>query len=442
MGPRRDGADRRARSVVAEGLTREGTHWLLGGAFLGGLAAYLFQLIGTRALGHDAYAPIGMLWTIQYLCWSIFLSTVESYTTREVLLGRAGRSFSRATTVRIWAWVGGLAAALTAGCWLIRDRLFYGVGDLAVVAGLTVLSFGGLAVVRGRLAGEERFAAYGVVSAAESLIRVALAVASVLVGATARGLAWVLPVGGAAAAGGWFALESRRKGKPSVPPAQPEPSRLGRFVIFNTVSNGVTHLLLAGGPLALVALSAGPKEVSIFFVTITAARVPVVFALGGVLSRLLPSFTRVLDDRGPEALPNLATRIALGTALIAAIGAAAGAAVGSQLIALLFGAGFGPPSWLAAAAAGGVLLATGGMVLNQLLVASGLEHRLPLPWLGGMAVAFATILLGSGSPSWRTAMACVAGESAAIVGLVAAARSPRSSVHRDHAVMPAPWSST
>jgi O-antigen/teichoic acid export membrane protein len=344
--------------------------------------------------------------------------------------------------VRIWVWLGGLAAALTAGCWLIRDRLFYGVGDLAVVAGLTVLSFGGLAIVRGRLAGEERFAAYGVVSAAESLIRVALAVAVVLVGATARGLAWVLPVGGAVAAGSWFALESRRRGKPPIPPAEREPSRLGRFVMFNTVSNGVTHLLLAGGPLALVALSAGPKEVSIFFVTFTAARVPVVFALGGVLSRLLPTFTRVLDDRGPEALPNLATRIAFGTALIAAVGAGAGAAVGSQLIALLFGAGFAPPSWLAAAAAGGVLLATGGMVLNQLLVASGLERRLPLPWLGGLAMAFATILLGSGSPSWRAAMACVAGESAAIVGLVVAARSPRSSAHRDHAVMPAPWSST
>jgi O-antigen/teichoic acid export membrane protein len=213
-------------------------------------------------------------------------------------------------------------------------------------------------------------------------------------------------------------------------------------MMFNTVSNGVTHLLLAGGPLALVALSAEPEEVSIFFVTITAARVPVVFALGGVLSRLLPSFARMLDERGPGMLPNLAARIALGTALIAAIGAAAGAAIGSQLIALFFGAGFAPPPWLAAAVAGGVLLATGGMMLNQLLVASGLEHRLPLPWLGGMALALATILLVSGSPSWRTAIGCVAGQAAAIVGLVLAARSHRSSVHLDHAVMPEPLSST
>jgi O-antigen/teichoic acid export membrane protein len=442
MGAVPNGASRRGRSVVTRGLTRKGTHWLLGGAFLGGIGAYLFQLLGTRALGRDAYAPIGTLWTIQYLFWSVFLSSIESYVAREVLLGRVGQSLYRGTAVRIWAWIGGLAAALTAGCWLVRDRLFYGVGDLAVVAGLTVLSFGALAVVRGRLAGEERFAAYGAVSAAESLTRVTLAVAVVSVGATARALAWVLPIGGAAAAGSWFALESRRMGRPPTPPAGPEPSRLSRFVMFNTVSNGVTHLLLAGGPLALVALSAGPKEVSIFFVTITAARIPVVFALGGVLSRLLPSFTRVLDDRGRETLPRLATRIALGTALIAAIGASAGALVGSRLIAFFFGAGFGPPSWLAATAAGGVLLATGGMVLNQLLVASGLEHRLPLPWLGGMAVAFTTILLVSGSPSWRTAIAFVAGESVAIAGLVAAARSPRSSVHRDHAAMPAPWSST
>lgn len=425
-----DGVSRRARSVVVGGLTRKGTHWLLGGALLGGIAAYLFQLVGTRALGHETYAPIGTLWTIQYLCWSILLSTVESYVTREVLTGRVGRTLTRAMAVRIWAWIGGLAAALTAGCWLIRDRLFYGVGDLAVVAGLIVLSFGGLAVVRGRLAGEERFASYGLVSATESLVRVALAVGIVLVAPTARALSWALPVGAAAAAGSWFALGSHRKDTLLAPAATLEASRLGRFLMFNTVSNGVAHLLLAGGPLALVALSARPEEVSVFFVTFTAARIPVVFALGGVLSRLLPSFTRVLDDRGPEALPSLAWRLALGTALVAALGAAAGAAVGGQVIALLFGAGFGPPGWLAAAAGGGVLLATGGMVLNQLLVAGRLEHRLPVPWLGGMSVAIASILLISGTPSWRTAVACVAGEFAAIVGLLIAAHFPPSSRQR------------
>jgi O-antigen/teichoic acid export membrane protein len=422
-----DGAGRRARSVVGEGLTRKGTHWLLGGALVGGFAAYLFQLVGTRALGHDAYAPIGTLWTIQYLCWSIFLSSIESYVTREVFVGRVGGTLLRATAARIWMWIGGLAAILTAGCWLVRDRLFYGVGDLAVVAGLTLLSFGGLAVVRGRLAGEERFGAFGLLSAAESLVRVALAVGIVLIAPTARALAWALPVGAAAAAGSWFALESRRKDSLSARAATPEPSRLGRFLMLNSVSNGAVHLLLAGGPLALVVLSARPEEVSIFFVTITAARVPVVFALGGVLSRLLPSFTRVLDSRGPEALPSLARRLALGTVLIAAVGAATGAAVGSQLIAFLFGAGFEPPSWLAAAAAGAALLATGGMVLNQLLVAGGLEQRLPLPWIGGIAVALASILLVAGTPSWRTAVACVVGELAAIVGLVIAARSSDSS---------------
>jgi O-antigen/teichoic acid export membrane protein len=435
MAPESERAGRRARSIVAQGLTRKGTQWLLGGALLGGFAAYLFQLIGTRALGHDAYAPIGTLWTIQYLCWSIFLSSIESHVTREVLSGRVGRTFPRATAVRIWVWIGGLAAAVTAGCWLIRDRLFFGLGDLVLVAGLTVLSFGGLAVVRGRLAGEERFAPYGLVSAAESLVRVALAVGVVLVAPTTRALAWVLPVGAGAAAGSWFASKRFRRDRPLAPAAALEPSRLGRFVLFNTVSNGAVHLLLAGGPLALVALSAEREEVSILFVTTTAARVPVVFALGGALSRLLPSFTRVLGDRGPEALPAVAWRLALGTALAAAVGAAAGAAVGSQLIGLLFGAGFEPPPWLAAAAGGGALLATGGMVLNQLLVAGGLEHRMVLPWIGGMAVAIASILLVRGTPSWRTAIASIAGESAAIVGLVIAARFPH------HARPPSPEAS-
>jgi O-antigen/teichoic acid export membrane protein len=414
-----------ARSRALEGLTHRGTHWLLVGSLLGGLGAYLFQVLGTRALGEEAYAPIGSLWTIQYLFWSTLLYSVETYVAREAVVGRVGRRFPRGAAVRTWAWIGAFAATLAAGSWLIRERLFYGLGDLSIVAGLTVLSFGAFAFVRGRFAGAGRFKAYGLVSASESLIRLALAAGVLLVAATTRALAWVLPVGAAAAAGWWFIL-GRRRLDPLVEPVESmEPPRTGRFLVLTTLANAAGQLLLAGGLLALVALSAPPTELSVFFVTTTAARVPIVLALGGLLSRVLPTFTRLLAERGRDTLPRIAGRLAAGTVLVAAVGAAAGAAVGRPLIGLFFGEGFAPPWWLAAAAGGGVLLATGGMLLNQLLVAGELEHRLPAPWFAGLAAGVLVVGAAAGTPMARVIAGFVVGEAAALVLLVVAARLPR-----------------
>lgn len=420
-----------ARARLLRGLTRRGTQWLVVGSLLGGLGAYLFQIVGTRALGEEAYAPIGTLWTIQFLTWSIFLQPVESFVTREVVTGRAAPSLSRTVAVRTWAWVALVAGTVAGTSWLAGERLFFGVEGLPVVAGLIALSFGAFAFVRGGLAGHERFRAYGFVSAAESLLRLALAVVVVLIVPTTRALAWTMPFGAAIAASFWFAVR-RDPGEP--PAGAPEglgPSRAGRFLVLTSVANAAGQLLLAGGPLALVALAAAPSELSVFFVTITAARVPVVLALGGLLSRLLPTFGRILTARGRDAVSSLAARIAVGTVAVAALGAALGFAAGSQLIGLFFGSGFEPPPWLAAIAAGGVLIATGGMVLNQLLVAAGLEHRLPIPWIGGLLAGSLVLLIVDGTPTQRVAAGFVSGEIIALTLLLIAARRRADSTRQD-----------
>jgi O-antigen/teichoic acid export membrane protein len=413
---------RSARARLLRGLTRRGTQWLVVGSVLGGLGAYLFQIVGTRALGEEAYAPIGTLWTIQFLTWSIFLQPIESFVTREVVTGRAAPSLSRTVAVRTWAWVALVAGTVAGTSWLAGERLFYGVEGLAVVAGLIAVSFGAFAFVRGGLAGHERFRAYGFVSAAESLLRFALAVVVVVIVPTTRALAWTMPFGAAIAASFWFVVRGDPGGPPVGAPEGLGPSRAGRFLVLTSAANAAGQLLLAGGPLALVALAAAPSELSVFFVTITAARVPVVLALGGLLSRLLPTFGRILAARGRDAVSSLAARIAVGTVAVAAVGAALGFAAGSQLIGLFFGSGFEPPPWLAAIAAGGVLIATGGMVLNQLLVAAGLEHRLPIPWIGGLLAGSLVLMIVDGTPTQRVAAGFISGEIVALVALLVAAR--------------------
>lgn len=419
--------DGEARSVAPRSShIGTGTGWLVIGSIVGGLAAYGFQVIGTRALGSEGYAPIGTLWTIQYLAWSVVLFTVETFVVRETLRAPGHRALPRASAIGAWWWIVGAAAAVTASCLLVRDRLFYGVDELAIVAGAIVLSFGALAIIRGRLAGGGRYLAYGVISAGESVARSAIAAGIAIAGASTRALAWALPAGAAAAASSWFALAlvRRRRGQRAAPrePRPPDPTGVLRFLLPMTIVNAGAQLLLAGAPVAMAALSASASEVSVFFVTLTAARVPIVVALGGLLSRLLPAFDDTLARRGRSAMPRMAVLVAATAVGVAAIGAIAAGAVGGPLIGALFGPEFSPPGWLAAAVTAGVVLGTGGLVLNQLLIADGSERRLIAPWASGLMSAIATMLILAGTPSWRVGIAFVVGEIAALGALVAVAR--------------------
>jgi O-antigen/teichoic acid export membrane protein len=417
-----------ARSVAHRSTHggRTGTGWLVLGSIVGGLAAYGFQVVGTRALGSAGYAPIGTLWTIQYLAWSVVLFTVETFVVRETLRAPGRRALSRATAIGAWRWIVGAAAIVTVSCWLVRDRLFYGVEELAIIVGAIVLSFGALAIIRGQLAGEGRYLAYGVISAGESVARLAIATGIAMSGASTRALAWTLPAGAAVAVSSWFALalvRGRRDGRVSSgDPPSPDATGGGRFLVPMTVVNAAAQLLLAGAPVAMVVLSASASEVSVFFVTLTAARVPIVVALGGLLSRVLPAFVDILARRGRTAMPRMAVLVAAAAIGVAAVGAISASAVGGPLIGAFFGQEFSPPGWLAAAVAAGVVLATGGLVLNQLLIADGSEQRLIVPWTSGLMSAIATMLIVTGTPSRRVGFAFVVGEMVALGALVAVAR--------------------
>jgi hypothetical protein len=106
--------DGEARSVAhrSKHIERGGTTWLVIGSIVGGLAAYGFQVIGTRALGREGYAPIGALWTIQYLVWSVVLFTVETFVVRETLRAPGHRALPHATAIGAWRWVVATAGAV------------------------------------------------------------------------------------------------------------------------------------------------------------------------------------------------------------------------------------------------------------------------------------------------------------------------------------------
>jgi O-antigen/teichoic acid export membrane protein len=407
---------------VLQGLRTGGTYWMLVGSLLAAVGAYLFQLITTRSLGEVRYAPIGTLWTIQYLTVSIFLYSVETYVTRGSLHAEEGSEPGAPFLGRIWASIAMVAACVVAFSWWFRDQLFLGQGELAAVAGSLVVAFGAFMIVRGRLAGSGRFKAYGLVTASESLCRFVLAAGGAAAGAGTRLFAWVMPMGALAAASWWPVLKRRRPTRQGRGVLPVEPAGTVRFLALTTSANAAAQLLLAGGPLLLAFLHASPTAISIFFVAVTAARLPIVFVFGGILSRLLGTFVRLADTDHGRSLRLAATRIAAGTGAVALLGGAAAAAVGSPMIGLLFGQGFLPPWWVAAGATTGVLLATGSLVLNQVLVATGSEARLPVVWTIALIGAALTIAVSAWSPLARVVTGFIVGEVIALIGLTVAIR--------------------
>ena len=423
-GPEAEDVETGIIASISRHVRTADTSWVMAGSLAGGIGAYLFQVVGTRGLGEEAFAPISVLWTIQYLVLSIPMLSLEAWVTRETGLGHRIRRGLRFAIVAM----AGLAVLVAAIGVSFADELFSGLADLGIVAGLLVVAFGGFVIARGHWAGEERFRAYGLATGGESLLRLAVLVGVLAAFGTTRSVAWVLPVGPLVATMLWLGDRGRRAGsarRAMVTDARssevlvPPEARSGGFLAATTVANAAAQVLLAGGPLFLVALGAAPAEVSIFFVTITAARTPLVFAIGGVLSRLLPPLSRVVGRGDANALRRLSGLAVGGTIGGAVVAAAAAAAVGPSVVALFFGEGFRPARYFVTATAAAAVLATGNLALNQVLIALRAERHLPAPWLAGLAAGVVAALALDGTATDRVVSGLLLGELLALLGLSA-----------------------
>lgn len=413
-----------AARLRALGRAPSATSWVVLGSLVSGVGAYLFQILGTRSLGEEAYAPISVLWTMQYLILSIALISVEANLTRAVTLADGAPGTLARHTRAVTGWIVVTAALVGAVGYLYRGPLFGGQGEMAAVAALIVISYGTFVTLRGWLAGVGRFRSYGIVTGGESIARLLATIVIVAVAATPTSLAWIMPLGPLVVFAWW--LRERRKPHVDEPaPASPPPveASTNRFLAATTLANASSQILLAAGPLVLIPLGAGAGEVSVFFVTVTAARAPLAFALGGVLSRVLPPLTRMARRGEWPGLRRIALGLGAGTIALAAVGAAVTWWVGPTVIALFFGPTFRPDGWFVAVAAATVLLACGALLLNQLLIGMQAESRLVAPWLVGLAVGAGLVALLSGTPTFRVAVAFMVGELVALFALLAAVMS-------------------
>lgn len=297
-----------------------------------------------------------------------------------------------------------------------------------LLATALVAGYGVFAIARGFLAGGHRYEAYGVATAAESLARILLAAAVLMLITDGIGLALVMVVAPLAV----LAVRPfRRTGigaSAAEPAAGTEPGAdvlvgdAGHFLAPMVLANGASQTVLGAGPLVVAALGASPATVSAVFVTFTLFRGPL-WMVQSVLARVLPPFTALARRHEHQALRRWALRLAAMGALLSGFAYPVGWWLGPDVVSLLFGRQFAPSAALAALVATGTALAAVTLFASQILVAEGRAGRICAAW--GLALVVAAVALRlPGAADMRVGLSFLAGEITAFVLVTAfAARS-------------------
>jgi O-antigen/teichoic acid export membrane protein len=396
------------RTVDLDSARRDGTSYVVGGALLAALAAYGFQLAGGRALGTDEFAPITVLWTLQFLVFTIVLLPVEQLTVRR--LGIDPAHPLRHDLPLIGSVVGVTAVLVTVVMYLARDQQLEGETVHALQAGLIVIGYGVFAFGRGRFGGKRQFRQYGLATAGESMFRLAIAIVVLAIAASAVGLGWSM------VAAPWIIMLLRPFSEDGEPEAPVDAPSAGGFLAAFIVGNAASHTILAAGPLVVAGLGGTSEAVSIFFVTLILVRAPLTFSYG-LLSRLLqPMASLVAEGRG-AVLGLWAKRIvAIGVVMLIPA-YAVGRLVVPSVVELLFGAEFRPSPQLGGLITMGVTAAIASLVTAQTLVARGQTTRLAVAWIVALAAAALAVVVSSAEPDIRVGIGFLVGQVVALVGV-------------------------
>ena len=393
---------------------------MVAAAIISAGGAYLFQLIGGRALGKEDFAPIAILWTLQFLGFTILFTPVEQLIIRRLVLAGGDRSALRSLLRPILGVIGG-------GIVIVSAYVALTLGDFdddatyVLIAALLFLTLGSYAVARGVMAGQRQYRAYGIAVAAEAVARIGFAFVIVVTVDTALGLGWVLAVAPLA----FLVARPWHRSEPATDPL-PDETSTRSFLSGLLVMTTASQTILAAGTLVVAGLGATDAAVSVLHVTFTLFRGPLT-ASYNLLARILPGIMDRAADGNDGALTATVMKIAAGGGILAAAGAGVGAAIGPDIVALLFGSEFRPGTGLAAMAAAGVVLAGTALFIGQVLVARGTTNVLAAVWIAALIVAGITIAVTAAwDPTDRVATAFVVGEAAAVIGTVAGiARSGR-----------------
>lgn len=378
-------------------------------------AVYLYQVIAGRMLGTEGFAPIGVMWTVMFLVFTVLLLPVEQYITRHLTISggtlrqdRRGIMLVGGTiTLGIVLGVGFVLATL--------DRFFDGAVAFAVVMLVNLAGRSLLAVARGYLAGRRRFHAYGAAIAIEAGALVILALIVAVVRPTTLGFAVAMSLGPLSVlivrpfAGGYRG-----------PQLQEEASQGIGFLAPLVIATGASQLVLSVGPIVVGFVGGTAAAISVFFITFTLFRGPVTSSYN-IVARVLPDFTALAARGEQHRLSAWAGRLGLIGVVTMIVFGFSGWVLGPAVVDLLYGGEFRPSQHLAALGAAGVGAALLALFLNQIYIARGETGRMAMVWVASLFVAGVVLAVTTSEPVLRVGTAFLVGEATAMVLLAAVA---------------------
>jgi O-antigen/teichoic acid export membrane protein len=270
-----------------------------------------------------------------------------------------------------------------------------------------MIGYGLLFVGKGVLAGRRRFRDVGWVLIVETVVRLLAGVIAIRLFASAESLGWAMVLGGFSVLGlGWWRHDKGDRQARAAPAA----TFLGGYV-GGTASS---QILLGAAPIAVALLDGSDALQSVVFATFTLYRAPLtlIFSLQG---RILPYLVGIAGSGDRQKLARYARAVVIVGAGLALLGGLVGWLVGPEVVSILFIPEFAPSATVAALAAAGVMAAATAQIAGQVLVAEARTSRMAGAWFGGLLAATVAVLVLSGEPDLRVALAFVIGQGVALI---------------------------
>ncbi|MCK0176945.1 hypothetical protein [Mycolicibacterium sp. F2034L] len=301
----------------------------------------------------------------------------------------APRPAARTRPMRIGAGVGLAAAALIAGSSpLWSEHVFAQSAMLSVLllsAGLA--GFCLHATLLGMLAGVNRWTEYSALMVTDAVIRVAVAVATFVVGWGLVGFLWATVAGAAS----WLMLLLASPAARAAARIRPPGSTAGylRGTFHSITAAGASAILVMGFPVLLKATSGELGAAGgVVILAVTLTRAPLLVPLTAMQGNLIAHFVDRRDQRLRALLMPAAVVAGIG-----AVGVVAAGLIGPWLLQ----AGFGPAyradgallAWLTAAAVAMALLTLTGAAA----VAAARHRAYSIGWVGATVGSVLLLLL-------------------------------------------------
>ena len=404
----------------------EGTLAVAAGLVVSGASAYIFLKLVHVGLGSDkAAGPVIQLWTLMFLISPGFFLPVEQEVGRALAhrraLGRGGLPLVRRAAILAAALAGVIVVAILAAGGLVVDKLLDGNTPLLLCLILGFLGWACAHLTRGVLSGSGRFGPYGLLLAADGVIRVVAVVALIVLGTKsllAYGLVVALPTPAAV-------LVAWRGQRGILAPGPEAPwSELTQNLGWLVAGSVMAAALVNGGPIAASLLKHKDQKalVTQFTFAVVITRVPL-FMFQAIQAALLPRLANLAAHGRFDEFRAGFKRLLLIVVAIGALGVAGALAVGPVAVKL-----FSPEADLSRRTVGLLALASAlymvALAMAQAVIALHGHAKVAVGWTVAVTAFVAVTAVGSRSDLLlRVELGLVAGGTAAMVAFAVAYRS-------------------